>query len=46
MTTERGRDVPYHEEVPPIKSRNHTIMCSYEITWQTEIIVYPLPQCL
>ena len=27
----------------PMKSHDHIITCSHEITWQTKIILYPLP---
>ena len=32
--------------VPSIKSHDPFIEFSCEITWQTKVIIYPLPQCL
>ena len=42
----RGRKMIYLEQILTIKSHGHIIMWSCEITWDTKIIIYPLPQCL
>ena len=46
MATKFGRIVTSLEWLPPIKSRNHIITWSCEITLQTKIIIYVPEQCL
>ena len=46
ITTKFGRLLIYHEGYAPIKLYEHLITWSSEITWQTETIISPLPQCL
>ena len=41
-----GRMVAYLDRLHPIKSNDPLITWSCKITWQTKIIISPLPQCL
>ena len=43
MATSLGRMVTYFEQLLTIKSFNPLITWSYEITWQTKVIMSPLP---
>ena len=46
MVTDFGRAVNYHEGLPHILSNDTLIRISFKITWQTNIIISPLPKCL
>ena len=46
MATKLGRMVTYLDYLLPTKSNDHIITCFCEITWQTNTILSPLPQCL
>ena len=39
IATKLGRVVTYHKGLPPIKSHDPLITCSFEITWQTGNII-------
>ena len=41
-----GRMVAYLDKFHPIKSNDPLITWSCKITWQTKIVISPLPQCL
>ena len=41
-----GRVVSYLKQLPLIKPHGHIITWSGEITSQTKIVIYPVPQCL
>ena len=43
IATKLDKVVTYHEGVPPIKSHDPLITWFSEITWQTKIIISPLP---
>ena len=45
LTVKLGEVVSYYRGLSTIKSENPLNMF-FEITWQIEIILYPLPQCL
>ena len=46
MTTKLDRMVTYFERFLLIKSHDLIITWSCKITWQTKIIIFPLPRCL
>ena len=45
-TIKLGRIGTYVEECLAMKSHDLLVMLSYKMTWQNEIILSPLPQCL
>ena len=46
MATKRGRVMTYLGWLLPIRSHDHIITWSCNITWQTKIITYPLIKCI
>ena len=42
MAIKLDMELTYDEGIPPINSNDSLIMCSYEIMWQTKIIITPL----
>ena len=46
LATKLDRMVTYHEELPPVKSHDPLITLHYEIAWQYETIISPLPHCV
>ena len=46
MPTKLGWAKTYNKVLPPIKSCDHLITLSSQITWQTKFIIPVLPQSL
>ena len=46
MATRLGRIVTYVDGLLPIKSHDHLVIRSWEITWQSKSIISSLPLCL
>ena len=46
MATELGSIVTYFKGLLPFKLQDSYVTWSFGITWQTKIIISPLPQCL
>ena len=46
MAAKISRMVTYLERLVSMKLHNHIITWFCEITWQSKIIIYPLPQSL
>ena len=46
LATKLGTMITYLDRFLPLKSHDSLITWSYEITWQTETIISPIPQCL